>query len=369
AGREVGEALVALNCTTAESLQVSVEVVGKGLLGMSALAPPEKLRDRVVDVISSLSAGFVDRVRASTLAQQEQLGRSLYKAMREAQVELRYSEARFELLERHLSTGIATADPDGTLVRSNGALARIVDRSPSGLAGSSLFDLVHPDERAAMRADFAQLTEGGTASITQPRQLLRADGDLAWVTLTLSPLRRDEGRSQVIVLAEDATDVNLLQGQLNHQALHDVLTRLPNRQYFTSRLEQALRTADPGAGVSVFHLDLDGFSRVTGGLGREVDDHVLKVVAGRLEAVVAEEDAMVARFGHDEFAILVRNSSTPPDVVTMVRRINDVLSAPFRSGGERVAVSATIGVVHRPPRDSAPEDLLDSADLALRRAR
>ncbi|GAB2959526.1 putative bifunctional diguanylate cyclase/phosphodiesterase [Saccharothrix stipae] len=369
AGREVGDSLVALNCTTAEALQVSVEVVSRGLLAMPGLAPPDKLRERVVDVIASLSAGFVDKVRTSVLTQQEHLGRSLYKAMREAQVELQYSEARFELLEHHLSTGIATADPDGTLVRSNAALARIVDRPPAELTGMSLFALAHPDERTALRAEFAELAEVGTTSTTQPRRLLRADGELAWVTLTLSPLRRTEGRAQVIVLAEDATDVNLLQGQLNHQALHDVLTRLPNRQYFSSRLEHALRSADPGAGVSVFHLDLDGFSRITGGLGREVGDHVLKVVAGRLAAVVAEENAMVSRFGYDEFAILVENTPATPDVVTMVRRINDLLSAPFHSDGHRVAVSATIGVVHRPPRDSAPADLLDSADLTLRRAK
>lgn len=369
AGHEVGAVLVDLNCTTAEALRVSVEIVSKGLLGMSSLAPPDKLRERVVDVIASLSAGFVDKTRATVLTQQEQLGRSLYKAMREAQVELQYGEARFELLEHHLSTGIATADPDGRLVRSNGALARIVDRPPAELAGSSLFELAHPDERTALRAEFAELADGGTGSVTQPRRLLRGDGEPAWVMLTLSPLRRLEGHAQVIVLAEDATDVNLLQGQLNHQALHDVLTRLPNRQYFTSRLEQALRTADPGTGVTVFHLDLDGFSRITGGLGREVGDHVLKVVAGRLGAVVAEENAMVARFGHDEFAILIENTPTTPDVVTTIRRINDLLSAPFDSGGNRVAVSATIGVVHRPPRDSAPSDLLDSADLTLRRAK
>ncbi|ONI84607.1 hypothetical protein ALI22I_29105 [Saccharothrix sp. ALI-22-I] len=369
AGREAGDALVAMNCTSAESLQVSVEIVSKGLLGMPSLAPPDKLRERVVDVIASLAAGFVDRVRATTLAQQEQLGRSLYRAMRQAQAELQVSEARFELLEQHLSTGIATTDLDGVLVRSNAALARILDRQSAGLTGMSLFELVHPDERAGLRADFAALIAGGTASISQPRQLLRADGELAWVTLTLSPLRRIEGPPQVMVLAEDATDVNLLQGQLNHQALHDVLTRLPNRQYFTSRLEQALRTADPGTGISVFHLDLDGFSRITGGLGREVGDHVLKIVAGRLQAVVVEETAMVARFGHDEFAILVENTPTTPDVVTMIRRINDLLSVPFHSGGSRVAVSATIGVVHRPPRDSAPSALLDSADLTLRRAR
>ncbi|QFZ21641.1 putative bifunctional diguanylate cyclase/phosphodiesterase [Saccharothrix syringae] len=369
AGREVGAALVDLNCTTPEGLQVSVEVVSRGLLDMPSLAPPDRLRNRVVDVVAALSASFAERIRLSTMEQQERLGRSLYKAMREAQVELRLSRARVELLEAHSSTGIATAGPDGVLVRSNAALARVLDRPVAELAGTSLFDLVHPDERVGVRADFAGLGEGGTDVLTQPCRLLRGDGELAWVMLTLSPLHRVDGRPQVVVLVEDATDVNLLQGQLNHQALHDVLTRLPNRQYFTSRLEQALRTADPRTGISLFHLDLDGFSRVTGGLGREVGDHVLRVVAGRLEALVVGESAMVARFGHDEFAILVENGPGTPDVVTTVRRINDLLSAPFTSHGHRVAVSATIGVVHRPPPDSSPLDLLDSADLTLRRAR
>ncbi|GAA0210562.1 diguanylate cyclase [Saccharothrix mutabilis subsp. mutabilis] len=368
-GHEVGAALVDLNCTGPEGLQCTVEVVAKGLLTMPPSGDGDKARDRVVDVIAALAAGFAQRVKTSTLEQQEQLGRSLYRAMRQAQVDLQLTRSRCDLLENGTSTGVATADLSGELVKVNGALGRIVDRPVAELTGATLFDLVHEDEREALRSDFARLAAGGTTSVTQPHRLLRADDELAWVALTLSPLRRQEGDNQVVVLAEDATDVNLLQGQLNHQSLHDVLTRLPNRQYFTSRLEQALRDADPAHGVTVYHLDLDGFSLVTGGLGRPVGDHLLKVVGERLEQVVADEDAMVARFGFDEFAVLVRNSATTPDVVTMVRRINDRLSEPFAVRGELVACSATIGVVHRPPRDASPHDLLDSADLTLRRAK
>ncbi|MFI9818815.1 putative bifunctional diguanylate cyclase/phosphodiesterase [Saccharothrix variisporea] len=368
-GHEVGTALVDLNCTGPEGLQCTVEVVAKGLLAMAPRADADRLRDRVVDVVAALAAGFVQRVKSATLEQQEQLGRSLYRAMREAQAELQVSRSRVDLLEGGTSTGVATADLTGRLVQVNGALGRIVDRTPAELIGTPLFDLVPEDEREGLRLEFAHLADGGTMSVTQPHRLLRADGELAWVALTLSPLRRHEGGNQVVVLAEDSTDVNLLQGQLNHQSLHDVLTRLPNRQYFTSRLEQALRDADPVHGITVYHLDLDGFSLVTGGLGRPVGDHLLKVVGERLEQLVAGEDAMVARFGFDEFAVLVRNSPTTPDVVTMVRRINDRLSEPFESRGEQVACSATIGVVHRPPRDASPHDLLDSADLTLRRAK
>ncbi|MEU5694114.1 EAL domain-containing protein [Actinosynnema sp. NPDC020468] len=369
AGAEVGSALVDLNCTTADGLQCSVEVVSRSLLDMASLRGVDNRRDQVVEVVAAFAAGFVDRVRTSTLEQQEQLGRSLYRAMRQAQQDLQLSEARFDLVEGYSSTGLATAELDGRLVRVNTALARIVDHPVVELHRRTLYDVVHPDERDAVRADVRQLEEGVATSITQPRRLLRADGELAWVTLTLSPLRRPDGRTQVVVLAEDDTDVNLLQGQLNHQSLHDVLTRLPNRQYFTSRLERALRTADPTTGISVFHLDLDGFSQVSGGLGRHVGDVVLRTVAARLEELVADEVAMVARFGFDEFAVLIENGPSTPDVVTTVRRINDRLLEPFDAHGHPVAASATIGVVHRPPPDSSPADLLDSADLTLRRAK
>ena len=90
--------------------------------------------------------------------------------------------------------------------------------------------------------------------------------------------------------------LNLLHGQLNHQALHDMLTRLPNRQYFTTSLERIVRHAAPSTGITLYHLDLDAFSMVTGGLGRAVGDQLLKSVADRLKALVAAEEGMVARF-------------------------------------------------------------------------
>ncbi|MBP2336922.1 diguanylate cyclase (GGDEF)-like protein/PAS domain S-box-containing protein [Saccharothrix coeruleofusca] len=368
-GREVGVALVEMNCTLAETLRLSVEVISRGLLDMTSLRGIPQRRDRVVEVVAALASGFAEKLRLATLEQQEQLGRALHRAMRQVQLDLQASEARTEVVETFTSSGVATTDLAGQVLRANDALARIVDLPPAAVTGLSLPDLVHPDQRDAVRADFARLAAGSGEVISQPRRLLRADGETAWVTLTLTPLRLHDGRGQVVVLAEDSSDVSLLQGQLNHQSLHDLLTWLPNRQYFTSRLEQALRTADPATGISVFHLDLDGFSLITGGLGRRVGDQVLKTVALRLREVVAEEVAMVARFGYDEFAILVENSASTPDVVTLVRRINDRLSEPFDAGGHRVATSATIGVVHRPPSDASPSDLLDSADLTLRRAK
>ena len=168
---------------------------------------------------------------------------------------------------------------------------------------------------------------------------------------------------------QDDSELRLLQNQLTRQSLHDVVTGLPNRQFFTTRLESTLHGADPRTGTTLYHLDLDAFSMVADGRGRTVGDRLLKVVADRLRAVMADEKAMVARLDSDEFAILVENSPGTPDVATTVGRINDELAEPVYIDGQGVTVSTSIGVVHRPRNDVDPAELLRESDSALRRAK
>jgi diguanylate cyclase (GGDEF)-like protein len=170
-------------------------------------------------------------------------------------------------------------------------------------------------------------------------------------------------------VVEDGTELMLLQGELKRQVLHDVLTGLPNRQYFGSNLESALRQADPVYGVTLLHLDLDAFGMVCNSLGRQVGDRLLVHVAQRLKVVLAREKAMIARFDGDEFGVLLENSPTTPDVATIVAEINAELAEPTFVDGHGLAVSVSVGVVHRPSPDLDATELLRAADLALRRAK
>ena len=201
------------------------------------------------------------------------------------------------------------------------------------------------------------------------RRLVGTDGEPMWATFAASVIRDAVGAPrQLITIVDDDTEVSLLQRRLSHQALHDVLTGLPNRQFFSTRLENLLRDADAARGVTLFHLDLDGFSQITGGLGQDLGDRVLRGVAAKLKAVFEGEKALVARLGGDEFGVLVQNTADTPGVVTLVRRITHELAEPDYVDGDRgVAVSASIGVVHRPPRDITPAELLRASDLTLRR--
>ncbi len=185
--------------------------------------------------------------------------------------------------------------------------------------------------------------------------------------LSVAPVR--DGKELVVVLDDDS-ELSLLRNQLKHQSLHDVLTGLPNRQFLSTRLEALLNQADRGTGTTLYQLDLDAFSVITDGLGRQAGEQVLCTVADRLRAVFLGERAMIARIGHDEFAVLVENTAATPGVVATIERINEELSEPvYLPGGQGVTASATIGVVHRPPSGLSMDDVFQTADLTLRRAR
>ena len=170
-------------------------------------------------------------------------------------------------------------------------------------------------------------------------------------------------------MADDITDLHLLTQRLNHQALHDLQTGLPNRQYLVTRLEEVLGRLEPSAVVMLLHLDLDGFSAINNALGHQVGDRVLNVVARRLEAVVADQQAMVARLGGDEYAILVEAGESVPDVGGFAEIINTELAEPFYLDGIGVAVTATIGVVQQRVAGTNPEELMRAASATLSRIR
>jgi diguanylate cyclase (GGDEF)-like protein/PAS domain S-box-containing protein len=302
--------------------------------------------------------------------QQERMQLSLLKAVRDAKWNLKESEARFDEVVTSSASGIMIVGLDGRLVRTNDAIGDIIGRTPAELTGTTLFDLVHPDTVGMLREAMRAVVEGAQDRVRQPQRLLRENGDVARISLTAS-LVGDAGgaSSHFVVVVEDGTELMLLQSELNRQALHDVLTGLPNRQFFSTHLESAVRRADPAHGVTLLHLDLDAFGMVCDSLGRRAGERLLVHVAQRLKSVLARETAMVARFDGDEFGILVENTATTPDIATIAGAVNQELVEPVYVDGHGLALSASIGAVRGLSCDQDPTELLRAADQALRRAK
>jgi diguanylate cyclase (GGDEF)-like protein/PAS domain S-box-containing protein len=370
AAATVGGRLVELRCVGPESLRRSMEVLGKALLREPELHRLGQLAQRVVLVLGALSAGYSETLREDIQKRQEGLSRALLKVEQETRHKQVVSRAQFEEVFAGSASGIALTALDGKVRRANAALAKTLNRTPAELTALSLFDLVHPEDVGVLREGYQDLLAGRVHRLRAGRRLVGRDGEPMWATFVASVIRDAVGEpQQLLTIVDDDTEVSLLQRRLSHQALHDALTGLPNRQFFSTRLENLLREADQARGLTLFHLDLDGFSLIAGGLGPELGDRLLRSVAGKLKAVFEPENALIARLGGDEFGVAVRNSADTPDVVTLVHRITRELAEPeYVDGQHGVAVSASIGVVHRPPRDSTPAELLRASDLTLRRA-
>ncbi len=366
----IGEQLVALGYVTEDGLRVTLDVLGKGLLALPEFQPVDRYAQPIVAVLGALSSGFLAASRRAVFEQQESMQLSLLKAVRDAQWHLKESEARFEEVATSSASGILVVDLPGRIVRANAAIGDILGYTTEELTGFSLLELVHPASVRALGDAMRALLDGEQERVRQPQRLLRKDGDVARISLAVSLLRgADDQPGHFVAVVEDGTELTLLQSELNRQALHDVSTGLPNRQYFTTYLESALRRADPVRGISLFHLDLDAFGMVCNSLGRPTGERLLVHVSQRLKAVLAREKAMIARLDGDEFAILVENAATTPDVATTVAEINRELAEPVYFDDRGLAVSVSVGVVRRPPPDSQPADVLRAAEQALRRAK
>jgi diguanylate cyclase (GGDEF)-like protein len=165
-------------------------------------------------------------------------------------------------------------------------------------------------------------------------------------------------------LEDSLAELTHLKEKLRHQASHDALTGLANRTLFAERVEEALTAARQSQlMLGVLFLDLDDFKDVNDGLGHAAGDELLRRVSRRLEESVRPGD-VVARFGGDEFAVLLENVTEPAAAIAIADRIKSALGAPFDLDGDTVTVGASIGVALGTGRDD-PNYLMRHADTAM----
>jgi diguanylate cyclase (GGDEF)-like protein/PAS domain S-box-containing protein len=365
---EIGTALVNRAISGKATLSTSLDVLGRGLLAMPD--PPGDLPARVVAVLSVLAAGYAEALRERTYISQEALKRSLIKAKRDTERSLADSDARLRAIFSSSAVGIAISEPTGKFSQTNPALTEILGYGQPELAAMSVQDLAHPDAAGWLADSIADLLGGRRPNFRERCHLVHKDGDSVWAYLAVSLLRDDHDQpAYLVTMVEDVTELHLLGDRLGHQSLHDMLTGLPNRQYFVSTLERTLGGSAATGRITLFHFGLDRFTVVNDGLGQHVGDQLLRAVGQRLESVFAGEKAMVARLGGDEFAVLLEGNAGTPGVGEYAARVLDALADPMFIGGDGIAVSTCMGIVDRIDTGADPAEMLRAADMTLHRAK
>ena len=212
------------------------------------------------------------------------------------------------------------------------------------------------------------------AEQTDGRALLRnyrKDGSLFWNMLYVTPVRdpRSNQVTHFVGVQHDITEIKRYQEELEHQANHDALTGLANRNLLRDRLEQGLRVAHRyGRACSVAFIDLDNFKLINDSLGHDVGDQVLKIVGERLAACIREGDT-VARLGGDEFVLLVTEHGRDSGRLRVAQRVIAAISQPFMIEQREFKVTCSIGIASFPHDGTDADTLLRNADTAMYRAK
>ncbi len=268
---------------------------------------------------------------------------------------------------------MAVVDRDGTVVTANESLAMLLGVEARAFAGRSASELVDLASDARTWHAYREVLRGRQARLRCTRRLKHPDGHSLWVQITVTPLPPQE--EAVLVSVADIGPRRELQARLRHLQMHDPVTRLPNRTLFFERLTAALEAEayeDGGTGrIGLCYLDLDGFKAVNDTLGHRVGDRLLAAVAERLTRCADEAgharatSPLVARLGGDEFALLVEDSTGTEQVADLAESVLKALQAPFDLSGQRLSLSASIGVVERRATGTTATGLMQAADTTL----
>lgn len=198
-----------------------------------------------------------------------------------------------------------------------------------------------------------------------------AGGELESEWLTISAMNNDDGSSisNYIAVFSNVSQLLKRQQSLEKAAYHDALTGLPNRMLFADRLSLAIsRHERTGLMLGVCYLDLDGFKPVNDSLGHAAGDQLLCEISNRHHRVLRDNDT-VARFGGDEFVILLENLNSEQDCKELLGRLLNEVSRPMTINDKDVQVSASIGIALFPRHANTAEQLIQLADQAMYRAK
>ncbi len=242
------------------------------------------------------------------------------------------------------------------------------------------FERAHPQDRQPLRLAVQDHLEGDADHFEIEHRLRAQDGSYRWV-LCRGLLVRQDGRipMRLVGSMSDITARKEAEARLVHDALHDSLTGLPNRVLFMERLAHAIQVSRRNLDMrsALIFLDLDNFKVVNDSMGHWAGDELLRAVAGRIDRCLRGTDLLarfgtekaLARFGGDEFTILLMGVRDNQDAVRVAQRILEELGKPFHFRGQEVYTTASAGISFVDAKSDDPSKLLRNADIAMYRAK
>jgi diguanylate cyclase (GGDEF)-like protein/PAS domain S-box-containing protein len=334
-------------------LPLSVRDEARGLL---VVCSPVPVTRELVDSLESLASQVSLAVEGASLA--EDLHR-------------RQSQARFRSLVAHSSDLITVLDAHGTVTYQSPSVERVLGYRVDEIEGSDFARLLSEFDRPRLAQILAGVGDsyvgGGAETHVIECTLRHRDGTWLQFEMQHTDLLQDEHVRGIVLNSRDVSERKAFEDQLAHQAFHDPVTNLANRALFADRVQHAImRSIRGGPAIGVMFIDLDDFKTVNDSLGHAAGDTVLQEVARRLQGAVRPADT-VARFGGDEFAILLDGIHDSTEAADVAGRMLRTLELQYEIDGKQVYPRASVGICLADPEvgSSDAEELLRNADVAM----
>ena len=320
--------------------------------GALVVSSPESVTRDLADALGALATQVSLAVEGASLA---------------ADLHRRQGEARFRSLVAHASDLITVLDGEGLVTYQSPSIERVLGYRSHEVEGRRFDRLLVESDRPLLAQLIAVDGPGEAEGHTIECSVLHRDGTPLTFEVQHTDLLHDEHVHGIVLNSRDVSERKAFEEQLAHQAFHDPVTKLANRALFSDRVEHALMRSTRGIPeIAVMFIDLDDFKTVNDSLGHTAGDEVLQEVGRRLKIAVRPTDT-VARFGGDEFAVLLDGVDGSSDAADAASRILRALELPIEIDGKNVVPRASVGICLVGEDLETPEatELLRNADVAM----
>lgn len=281
---------------------------------------------------------------------------------------LKESEEKYRLIADNMSDLVSIIAPNGKLKYASPSYTYILGYNPENYKNKLAFDFIHPDDIKEISDKFSSLVEAKGKKTLEFRHK-HSNGDWIWVEAKASAVL-DENKNlfHILVVARDITERKLFEKKLKHMAYHDSLTGLPNRRFFKSTLIQAINDSyKTEKKLAVMYMDIDRFKIINDTLGHDIGDELLCQFSNRVKRCLRSGD-LIARFGGDEFCILV-TINEKEEAVAIAQRILRTFQKEWEIQTHRFYTTSSIGICFCENNSEDDETIIKNADKALYKAK